>query len=103
MTDILRRIVRQPAKLLSAIQAVLALGLLAGWWSLGDDPDVMVGAILLAVSAVLVALSEYVTPTADPQLKIGTIVNGNTAKLPTGIVVDKQAWDEVNSLNVDGQ
>jgi len=84
--DILLRIARQPAKLLSAIQAVIGLGLLAGWIDLGTDPNQAVGVILLAISAILAAVSEYLTPTKDPQLPIGTMVNANTSKLPTGIV-----------------
>lgn len=83
---ILQRVARQPAKLLAAIQAVIGLGLVLGWFH-AENLDAITGAVLLALSAVLAAVSEYVTPVSDPVLPIGTIVNATTESKPTGVVV----------------
>lgn len=88
MTILLRIIatmLRQPMKLLAAVQAIIALGLLAGWWSLGDDPDATAGAIMLAISAIFAAASEYLTPIFDAVLGEGTAVR--LTKGGTGTVV----------------
>lgn len=73
------RVTRQPAKLLSAIQAILALGLLADWWTFGENGEDVMAAILFAFSAILAVLSEYVTPIFDPVLK-----DGQSVRLPDG-------------------
>lgn len=86
---VLLRIARQPAKLLAAVNAMMGLGLILGWWTFADS-DRIIGAIMLALSAILAAVSEYLTPVADPNLPIGTIVNANTDKATTGIVVPKE-------------
>lgn len=83
---ILQRIARQPAKLLAAVQALIGLGLILGWFK-ADNIDAITGAVLLALSAVLAAISEYVTPVSDPNLPVGTIVNANSTE-PTAVVVD---------------
>jgi hypothetical protein len=87
---ILQRIARQPAKLLAAVQAVLGLGLILGWFPADLDTEKVMGALLLALGAVLAAVSEYLTPTSDPVLPIGTVVNANTDKLATGVVVARE-------------
>lgn len=87
--SVLQRIARQPAKLLAAVQAVIGLGLILHWWRI-DDVDTVMGAVMLALGAVLAAVSEYLTPVSSPSgLAIGTIVNADTDKLPTGIVVEQ--------------
>lgn len=85
--DILQRIARQPAKLLAAVQALVGLALVMGWIQAANIEQVM-GAVLLALSAVLAAISEYVTPVSSPVLAIGTVVNEATDSKPTGVVVD---------------
>jgi hypothetical protein len=85
---ILQRIARQPAKLLAAVQAVIGLGLILGWFQ-AENIDQITGAVLLALSAILAAVSEYLTPTYDPVLPVGTIVNASTDKLPTSTVVEQ--------------
>jgi hypothetical protein len=88
---ILERIARQPAKLLAAIQAIIGATLILGLFPPDVDIDRVTGAILLALGATLAAVSEYLTPTSDPILPTGTVVNENTSKLPTSVVVDRQA------------
>lgn len=83
---ILQRIAHQPAKLLAAVQAIVGLGLILGWFPADLDVEKTMGAILLALSAVLAAISEYVTPVSDPVLPVGTIVNEHV-DAPTSVVV----------------
>lgn len=64
-------ILRQPNKLLAAIQAIIALGVLASWWSISDAG---MAAIMLAIAAIMAAASEYLTPIFDAVLKEGTAV-----------------------------
>lgn len=90
---ILLRIARQPAKLLAAVNAVMGLGLILGWWTF-EDSDIIIGAVMLALSAVLAAVSEYLTPTNDPILEPGTIVNAGTDRYPTSTVVVSSVGDD---------
>jgi hypothetical protein len=83
--DIIKRIARQPAKLLAFVQAVVGFGLVAGFFQ-AENIDQITGALLLLLSAGFAVISEYVTPIDDPNLPIGTVVNANS-DTPTGVVV----------------
>jgi hypothetical protein len=83
--SILNRIVREPAALIGLLTLVLAAGGVFGWWTLTSD---QYNWALAFIGAVVLVLRQYVTPTSDPNLPIGTIVNANSDQ-PTGVVVEK--------------
>lgn len=82
----LKALVREYNLLSAAVVATVAFAQLMGWISL--DNDQMAG-LLGLIAAWLLVLRFLVTPTSDPQLPIGTVVNANTDKAVTGIVVAK--------------
>lgn len=84
--NIIQRIVREPAALLGLITLGLAAGSIFDLWTLTAQQTEWV---LAFVGALILVMRSYVTPTGDPVLPIGTIVNANTNSQPTGIVVAK--------------
>ena len=84
---IIRRIVREPAALIGFITLALAGGSIFGWWTLTPEQG---NWVLAVVGAAILLLRSYVTPTNDPVLPIGTVVNANSDQ-PTGVVVEKEA------------
>ena len=84
MKDAIKRLLRESHLLTSAVTATVAL-------LMGLDILVLttqqVGLLLGALAAWLLVLRYLVTPVASPSgLAMGTIVNADTDKLPTGIV-----------------
>ena len=80
---IINRIVREPAALIGLITLGLAAGSIFDVWAITPE---QANWILAIVGAAILFLRSYVTPTSDPVLPPGTIVNANTDRYPTATV-----------------
>ena len=80
---LLQRISRNSTPLTGLVTATLGLVII---FDIVSISDIQTGAILTFVGALVLFLSAYTTPVADPRLAIGTLVNG-TSDAPTGVVV----------------
>jgi len=89
--DAIKRLLREYNLLSAAVVATLAFASLMGWLQLSNEQW---GGMLGVVAAWLLVLRFVVTPTADPRLPIGTVVNGSTANAPTGVVVEMTLDEE---------
>lgn len=84
--DIINRIVREPAALIGFLTLALAGGSIFGIWELSSQQNEWVLAI---IGALVLLMRAYVTPTASPNLPIGTAINEHSDQ-PTGVVVPKE-------------
>jgi len=89
--DAIKRLLREYNLLSAAVVATLAFASLMGWLQLSNEQW---GGMLGVVAAWLLVLRFVVTPTADPRLPIGTVVNASTANAPTGVVVEMTLDEE---------
>lgn len=80
----LQRVLREYNLIMGVVTAFIAMALGLGWVALTPE---QIGLVLAFIAAVFVLLRFIVTPTSDPVLPVGTVVNAHTSKFPTASVV----------------
>lgn len=79
----LQRVTRNSNPLIGLVTATIGLLIM---FEVVNLTDLQTGAILTFVGAAVLFISAYITPVSDPRLPIGTIVNGTSNSMQTGIV-----------------
>lgn len=86
MGDALLRVLREYNLLAAVFTAFLGMAIGLNWISLDNT---QIGLVLAFIGAVLLLIRFAVTPTADPQLPVGTLVNRSSTTLPNSVVVSE--------------